>query len=138
MTQSCILPMPPPTNCRNGFGNTKAVYNFQTVTIHHPPPVSLITVLDFRYPCIREACRRTTVDRYLASSGLFQKDAQCGENGDVIITLRGIVSLEPHHTTSCLGRVVHAPTVTAYPVNPPPSIEERLIHNLHYKNNIKG
>lgn len=33
----------------------------------------------------------------LAPSGALQTDAQCGEKSDVIITLCGLVSVEPYH-----------------------------------------
>lgn len=45
----------------------------------------------------------------LAQSRPLQKDAQCGERSDVIITLCGIVSVEPYHTLV----YVYTPTVAA-------------------------
>lgn len=48
----------------------------------------------------------------LAQSRVLQKDAQCGEKSDVIITLCGLVSMEAYHALFFLCTHAHTPTVT--------------------------
>lgn len=49
----------------------------------------------------------------LAQRRVLQKEAQCGEKSDVIITSCGIVSVEPYHTLVYERTRTHTLTVTA-------------------------